>query len=296
MKRPAAFGLAFLLAALAAGDAAAWDFRCGCLETPAPLGPAATFRLGAGIFKPAFGVRAGFGWLWERGQLGLEVELNPYFTLERVDLSLGSFNAAVTGGLRLRMNQGVTLRFEAGLGVGVLLFDAYGYPPGTPGLYLGARALGLDLDFGRRVLVGIDLVDLSLVAFRITDMPYLYPQWRVSVSITLVQPRARPAEPTTPGAEPDEPGATAPAETTDPAGPVEPAPPAEPGEPPATARRSPGFDSRHPSFNVVESRVVFQIIVSRPRSESPCTPSESRAPSPPCRSRPGPACRGGPGA
>lgn len=221
-------GLA-LAALLAATEARAWDSRCRCMDAPAPLGPAATFRFGAGIFDPAFAVRAGFGWLWERGQIGLEVELNPFFTLERVAVTPGSFNAAVTGGLRLRMNEAVTMRFEAGLGVAVLLFDAYGYPAGTPGVYVGARALGLDLDFGHRVLLGIDLVDLSLVAYRLADMPFIYPQWRVSVSITLVRPRprARPEE-TQPAPEPTVPPAQATPEPTAPDAPVTPESPGTP--------------------------------------------------------------------
>jgi hypothetical protein len=289
MRGPAALALALALVA-ATRESAAWDSTCGCIEGPAPLGPAATFRLGAGVLKPAFGVRAGFDWLWERGQLGLEVELNPYFTLERVDVVLGSFNAAVTGGLRFRMNQGVTLRFEAGLGVSVLLFEAYGYPPGTPGVYLGARALGLDLDFGRRVLVGIDLVDLSLVAFRIADMPYLYPQWRVSVSVTLVRPRprARPeAAPAEPRAdEPDRPSAPVPAAVdvrgteppdaippapTEPPAPVEPAPAPEQVDPPASARQGREFDSHRSWLSFVESRGDFPAVIASGRSASQCT-------------------------
>jgi len=181
--------LLLLLAALADAARAAPPGKkepsCGtCVTTPAPRGPMLALRVGLGLYRPSLELQAQAGWLLPRGvALGIAYEYNPYCNWTRPAVSAGVLGFGGFLAVRHRLNEKVALRFELIVGGAALLFDTYGYHRGEVGVWLGAKLVGLDVRVARRVAVLVDFVDVSLPAFHVSTMPFIYPQWRWSLGV-----------------------------------------------------------------------------------------------------------------
>ncbi len=129
-------------------------------------------------------VQAGYG--LGKVALGIVLEHNPFVDISRPAISAGAFGFGGFVSFRWQLTRGIGLRFEGIAGGSVLLFSTYGYVRGDVGLWLAARIMGLDVRVGKHAVVGIDVVDVSLPAFHLDSMPFIYPQWRWSISVAFM--------------------------------------------------------------------------------------------------------------
>ncbi len=158
--------------------------RCGPGESVTGL--FGNLRLGLGIWdSAALEVQVQGGWAFRSLMVGIVLEYNPFLEFSKPDISAGCFGFGAFLTWRYRLNRRVSLRLEALVGGSVLLFETYGYHTGDVGLWLGMKVLGLDIDLHRNVALTIDVVDISLPVFHITEMPFIYPQWRWAVGVTF---------------------------------------------------------------------------------------------------------------
>jgi len=170
---------------VAPGAASAFELECPCLTTEAPRGFGLTARASGSVLRPALAGQIGVHHQWQRWRLGVEMEWNGLIPVERPAPWASTLNSAIVVGYRHRLTESLFVRFELGLGMGVLLTDIYGYEAGTVGPLLLARALGIDLYVAPRVIVGIDLLDLVLVLYGWEQFPVLYNQLRAGISVTF---------------------------------------------------------------------------------------------------------------
>jgi hypothetical protein len=119
--------------------------------------------------------------LHQRFVLGFDTEWNPWISTAN-DFKNGAFNAYFVGIVRYPLNwQRINLRSTVAIGASVLLFDVYGAPAGSIGVYAGTSPLGLDVDLGRALKLVIDPINLSLPVPHLTAAPFYYLQYRITV-------------------------------------------------------------------------------------------------------------------
>ena len=83
--------------------------------------------------------------LTPRWLVGLDAEWNPWMSLEGEHVRVGAFNAFTTVVRRWSMlSDQFDVRTTMHLGTSTVLFDLYGVPAGTTGLFVGASLLGLE--------------------------------------------------------------------------------------------------------------------------------------------------------
>jgi hypothetical protein len=120
--------------------------------------------------------------LTPRWLVGFDTELNPWISNGDDQFHLGTFNAYFTGIVRYPLKWSrVNLHQSVNVGASVLLFDVYGAPAGSVGLYLGTTLLGIDIDLGHYVRLVIDPLNLSMPIPHLTAAPFWYLQYRLTV-------------------------------------------------------------------------------------------------------------------
>jgi hypothetical protein len=156
-----------------------------CMEMPAheKSGPYASFRMGAGLWRPSMGIQVSAGWAWKKWLLGYVMEWNPWIAMERIGTAPGTYVTGLELAYMYPVNLRMSLRFGMVQGFGVLLFDPYGHHQGEIGPYSAYRIMGLDIKVSRRVVVMIDPVDMSVVVINPVKLPLLYQQWRFSLAV-----------------------------------------------------------------------------------------------------------------
>ncbi|MFH1436883.1 MAG: hypothetical protein ABIJ56_14340 [Pseudomonadota bacterium] len=160
--------------------------RYTAVTTEPPNGMFGALRLGFGLYMPSLQLQAQAGWAFGKGvSLGAVIEFNPYINYSKNDVSAGAYDFGIFLGYCWRLTDRIGLNFELLGGGTVLLFNTYGYRKGDMGFWIGVKLMGLHLAVHKHLDVTVDLVDLACPVFHITTMPFLYPQWRMSVGIAF---------------------------------------------------------------------------------------------------------------
>jgi len=131
----------------------------------------------------AFGLAALYG--FRRFDIGVFGELNPWYSIERRRMSLGSTNFGVLGHYLHPLRHDLVLRFGLGLGASMLNADMLGVNAGNVGLYLNVRAFGLIWELKDGVALTVDPLDLALPAPALVGWPILFTQHRLSVGLQM---------------------------------------------------------------------------------------------------------------
>jgi hypothetical protein len=122
--------------------------------------------------------------LTPRWLVGLDAEWNPWMSLEGEHVRVGAFNAFATVVRRWSMlSDQFDVRTTVHLGTSTVLFDLYGVPAGTTGLFVGASLLGLEWRATRAISVVIDPADVAYPLPQLRGAPFGYLQYRFTVGL-----------------------------------------------------------------------------------------------------------------
>ena len=116
----------------------------------------------------------------ERWIVGFDSEWNPWITASVA--RAGAINLAFTGIRRWPLTwERVNLRSTLQLGMSVLLFDVFGAPGGSVGLYVATAPLGIDVDLRRGCRLVVDPLGVAIPVPHLTGEPFYYMQYRISI-------------------------------------------------------------------------------------------------------------------
>jgi hypothetical protein len=189
-----AAGAALLLLAHGAADAglarAQEQAACGPLAPLVPNPDASPFALegsfGGSLDETALAVALGGRYrISDRWLLGLDVEWNPWASIEAERVRPGSLNTYASVIWRWLLLPGLALRTTGHVGVSTLLFDLYGAPAGSVGPYLGISLLALELPLGRDVRLLIEPADVRVPIPHLGAIPLSHRQYRATVGVEL---------------------------------------------------------------------------------------------------------------
>jgi hypothetical protein len=122
--------------------------------------------------------------LTPRWLVGLDAEWNPWMSLEGEHVRIGAFNAYATVIRRWSMlSDRFDVRTSLHLGTSTVLFDLYGVPAGTTGLFVGASLLGLEWRATRAMSVVIDPADVAYPIPQLRGAPFGYLQYRFTLGL-----------------------------------------------------------------------------------------------------------------
>jgi len=156
-------------------------------EEPRPLGgPFENFGVhaGAGASFRSFGYAASVGAryrLTDMWLVGLDAEWNPWGSPVQ-EIRMGAFNAYATGIRRWSIRSDTyALRTTIHAGTSTMLFDLYGAPRGTTGVYLGVSVIGVEIRLARTVTMIVDPADFAAPIPQLRGL-FGYPQYRFTVA------------------------------------------------------------------------------------------------------------------
>jgi hypothetical protein len=149
---------------------------------PSPFALAA--ELGAAVDQASAAAAAGVRYRAdERWLLGVDVEWNPWASLETARVRAGTFNAFATAIWRAPLTRDVALRIAGHLGASLLLFDLYGAPSGSVGPYVGLSLLALELGLSRNLTLVLEPADVVVAIPHVTGIPLTRRQYRASIGL-----------------------------------------------------------------------------------------------------------------
>jgi len=119
------------------------------------------------------------GWL----SVGLDLEYNPWFSIDAGRASPGVFNGYGTAIIKHKQIDSWELRTTVNVGTSVMLFDTVGVDKGSVGLYLGASPLGVAVPVGSKARIVIDPVAIAVPAPSVKGFPFYYRQYRATVGV-----------------------------------------------------------------------------------------------------------------
>ncbi len=160
----------------------------GLLSAPssawaADTGLHAEVRASFSVQNPAYAVQASAGWAFQRFEVGLLAELNPWMSVERRAMSMGTTNLGAYALVRHRLRPDLAWRAGLAYGVSILNEDMIGTDAGTSGHYIGVRLLGLEWRFADDLTLTVDGFDLAVAAPQMTGWPIVYAQQRFSIGM-----------------------------------------------------------------------------------------------------------------
>lgn len=122
--------------------------------------------------------------LTDRWLTGLDVEWNPFAALQPVEFRRGTLNVYATLARRWAMRDDrFALRTTLHVGTSTLLFDLYGAPSGSTGLFLGLNLLGIEWEVTKNVSVIVDPAKVALPIPQFSGVPFGYLQYRFSIGV-----------------------------------------------------------------------------------------------------------------
>jgi hypothetical protein len=122
--------------------------------------------------------------LTPRWLVGVDAEWNPWASLEGEHVRPGAFNAYATIVRRWSMQSDkFDVRTTAHLGTSTVLFDLYGVPSGTTGVFAGVSLLGLEWKASRNVSIVVDPADVVYPLPQLHGAPFGYLQYRLTVGL-----------------------------------------------------------------------------------------------------------------
>jgi hypothetical protein len=162
-----------------------------CSE-PAPTAPAPRFSrfgayaaVGGALDNTALNFSAaGRVWLAPGWLTGIDVEFNPWFSILAGGAKPGALNVYATLVRRWPpWNKSFVLRSTIHMGTSTILFDLFGVPKYTTGVYLGSNLLGLEWKASRALSVVIDPADVAFPVPQLAGTPFGYLQYRITVGL-----------------------------------------------------------------------------------------------------------------
>lgn len=139
---------------------------------------------GAALDEAALAGNVGLRWQWSQDfTLGLDVELNPWLSLDAGRVAPGTFNTYLTLVYRWWSIGDVDLRLTGHAGLSVLLFDLVGADAGAVGPYLGLSLLGVSLRVTDHLVLVLDPADLALPIPNLAGVPFYRRQYRVTIGL-----------------------------------------------------------------------------------------------------------------
>jgi hypothetical protein len=142
-------------------------------------------RASLSVDEPAYAFGAAALWGVGRAEVGGFAELNPWYSVERGKMTLGSTNFGVLAHYLHPLRSDLRLRFGAGFGLSVLNADMIGTDAGKLGLYANFRLMGLVWQMSPDTALTVDPIDIALPAPQLTGWPILYFQERASVGLQI---------------------------------------------------------------------------------------------------------------
>jgi hypothetical protein len=120
----------------------------------------------------------------EKWIVGLNVAWNPWITTAPINVRAGALEVYATGIRRWPMRYDrVNLRTSLHIGTATLLFDVYGTPKHSTGLFLAGSVLGLDYDLGNSLRLVIDPAEMALAIPSLGGVPLWYEQFRFMIGL-----------------------------------------------------------------------------------------------------------------
>jgi hypothetical protein len=142
--------------------------------------------IGGSLDHTAFsGSVAGRLLLDPRWLVGMDVEINPWFSvLGGGGVRPGALNVYATGVRRWGIHsERFDLRTTAHLGSSTILFDLFGVPKYTTGIYAGANLLGVEWRALRTLSVVLDPADVAFPIPQLHATPFGYLQYRITIGL-----------------------------------------------------------------------------------------------------------------
>jgi uncharacterized protein (TIGR03382 family) len=139
-------------------------------------------RTSMSVQNPALAIGVAPAWRFTRFDVGLFLELNPWFSVERGRISAGTTNVGAFFHYLHPLSEQADLRFGVGLGTSILNESLAGSPAGKFGPFLNLRLLGF-VYHRQDVTLTVDGFDLAIAAPQMTGWPVVYAQHRLSVGL-----------------------------------------------------------------------------------------------------------------
>ena len=143
--------------------------------------------VGGSVFRAGATATLGVRYrITERWLVGLDAGWNPWITTSPLKERTGVATAAATLIRRFPMKfDRVNLRTSLHVGASTLLFDVYGAPKYSTGLYFAVAPLGIDYDLGGSVRLVIDPVEFALPVPLLGQLPLYYEQFRFLIGLQI---------------------------------------------------------------------------------------------------------------
>jgi hypothetical protein len=141
--------------------------------------------IGASISRgAAVGAIGGRYRISEKWLVGLDAAWNPFITTAPLKMRAGVVEVYGTVIRRFPMRYDrVNLRTTVHAGTSTLLFDVYGAPKHSTGLFLAASVLGIDYDLGNAWRLVIDPAQMAVAVPNLTGIPLWYEQFRFMIGL-----------------------------------------------------------------------------------------------------------------
>ena len=163
------------------------------VKEPGPKDPSETafgaYLGGSGSFNykaaaVALGARLRVSRHWT---FGVDAEWNPWIAVNGTTaVRPGVLNGYGTAILRMPLAyEQFNLRSTANLGVSYLLFDLYGAPKGSTGLYAALSPLGLEWKVSRMFFLVVNPLSIAVPAPQLSGVPLSYPQYRATIGLEI---------------------------------------------------------------------------------------------------------------
>ena len=161
--------------------------RCTPVEETTPLGSPFGVAAMMGVAIDQAGANASLGGRYRldaKWLVGLDVESNPWMSLQTKKIEPGTVNVYATLVRRWRLRpHNLKLRTTAHAGTATLLFDLYGAPKGSTGPYVGVNFLGLEIDLDPKWSIIIDPADVAFVVPQTSGTPLVRREYRFTIGL-----------------------------------------------------------------------------------------------------------------
>ncbi|MFI5299409.1 MAG: hypothetical protein ACHREM_15055, partial [Polyangiales bacterium] len=148
-----------------------------------PFGVAAA--IGGSYDHAAAAASIGARWRFDpRWRVGLDVEWNPWITVQTTEIRPGALNVFGTLSRIYQLpGEQFDLHTNVSLGGSRTLFDLYGVPSGTTGPFLALDLLGAEFRLGRSVHFLFEPAHIAIPVPQLSGAPFGYLQYRIQLGL-----------------------------------------------------------------------------------------------------------------
>ncbi|WP_394846777.1 MYXO-CTERM sorting domain-containing protein [Pendulispora brunnea] len=189
----AAFGAAFALAWALTTSSARAEPTPKAIPPAEPLPPRESPNVALGV---SLGVAGSFDKTAVAGNvgarlrvskmwvLGLDAEWNPFISATGSTFRMGTFNAYLSGMLRFPLAyENINLRTTLSAGTSTLLFDLYGAPRASTGIFAQLYPLGIEWKASRLFYIILNPLGVAVPVPQLSGVPFMYPQYRINLAV-----------------------------------------------------------------------------------------------------------------